>query len=68
MTLSNGFKKHSPEWIEFKGILAEEKTKLVTKLIHKDDDEVRGRIKMIDDILSLDKESQSGIQPVALDY
>lgn len=63
MTLSSGFNRYSTEWKELKQILTDRKADLVETLISQEDDEVRGRIKEIDNILSLDKKEEVQIAP-----
>lgn len=60
MTLSSKFDKSSYEWKEIKILLNVERLKLIERLVNQDNPEVRGSIKKIDEILSLDKESESG--------
>lgn len=63
MTLSNTFNRHSAEWKELKKTLTDRKADLVESLISQESDEVRGRIKEIDNILSLDKKEEAQIAP-----
>ena len=55
MELSKSFNKHSAEWMEIKTLLTQRKQDLIERLIAKDCEETRGRIKAIDEILSLDE-------------
>lgn len=55
MTLSKSFNVHSAEWREIKKILEERRSELVEKLVKLNDEETRGRIKEIDEILLLEK-------------
>jgi hypothetical protein len=69
MTLSKAFNKHSTEWRELKGLLIERKAELVTRLVSTNTEEPRGRIKEIDEVLSLDKkDDQTILQPGPMNY
>ena len=59
MTLSNKFNVYAPEWREIKALLNARRSDLVEKLVASDDSETRGRIKEIDNILSLDKPEEA---------
>lgn len=63
MTLSDGFSEHSAEWREIKELLTGRKEALVEQLISTNCDEVRGRIKQIDEILSLSKQTDEEAIP-----
>jgi ferritin-like metal-binding protein YciE len=54
MTLSDSFNKHSAEWRELKGLITRRKEDLTKRLVAKNCDETRGRIKALEEILSLD--------------
>lgn len=56
MTPSKAFNFHSFEWREIRVMLGQRRSELVERLVSADDAEVRGRIKEIDQVLSLDKQ------------
>jgi len=66
MTLSNEFNRYSNEWREIKRVLTEKRASLIESLVAGDDDQIRGRIKMIDDIIDLDKDPLP--EPPELNY
>ena len=51
------FNFYAQEWLSLKGVLSQQRTELVERLIKADDAETRGKIKMIDSILSLETET-----------
>lgn len=67
MTLSSNFNKHSLEWREVFELMLQRKEELTEQLIASNDDEVRGKIKMIDEILSLDTDEVVE-EPQSIDY
>lgn len=67
MTLSKAFNKHSNEWREIKAILEDRRERLVASLVSLNNEEIRGRIKEIEETLSLDKQ-ESEPPPQPLEY
>lgn len=64
--LPEKFNFYSVEWQAVKQILTVRRTELIERLVARNDDELRGRIKAIDEVLSLDAPRAATETPAAI--